>query len=163
MSAPADPTGLTGPDAELKAAHAAINERIAQLPDAQDDGGLSIYRELLSARTWQDLNNPYNGKSMIRWNGRELIVDQMHKMPSTMRGPLAWYVVAHAAASDTGEEAVFVTSSRSAVIQLTTAYLHGWLPLVVVPRVSKRPTDRGHYPHYLDIIGVIAPAPAGGA
>lgn len=163
MSAGTDPTGLREVDPGLAAVYAEINRRVALLPDAPDDGGVSIYEELLAAGRWEDLNSPYSGKSILKWNGRELILDGMHKMPSTANGPLDWYVVAHGATSDTGDEAVLVTSSRSAVIQLATAYIHEWMPLIVIPRVAARPSARGYHAHNLEIRGVLAPARTGGA
>lgn len=144
-------------DARLVPVYDEVNTLLESLPDAPDDGGLALYRQILGAGSWRELDAPWSGKAMSLWAGQVLIIDAVHRMPSTTESRLNYYVVAHGALRETGDEVVFLTSSLAAVIQLVNAHVHLWLPMTCIPRVAKRPTRRGRTAQWLDIVDGPAP------
>lgn len=147
----------------LEPVYREVNQLLLLLPDAEDDGGLSLYAELLGVTSWQQLDAPWSKKGMQRFAGVRLIVDNVHKVPSTIDSPLDWFVVAHAAMADTGDEAVFTSSSLNVVIQLVNAYRHKWLPMACIPRIGRRSPVNGRESHYLQVLNSFAEPPREGA
>ena len=148
--------------ARLEPVYREVNQLLTLLPDAEDDGGLSLYTELLGVTHWRQLDGPWSKKGMIRYSGVPLIIDNVHKVPSTIDSPLDWFVVAHGALRDKGDEAVFTTSSLAVVMQLINAYRYHWLPMACIPRVGRRSPVNGRESHYLQVLNSFGTGAEGG-
>jgi hypothetical protein len=163
MSEPQE-QGTQGDDrSRLEPVYREVNQLLLLLPDAEDDGGLSLYTELLAVTSWRQLDAPWSKKGMQRYAGVPLIIDNVHKVPSTIDSPLDWFVVAHGALRDAGDEAVFTTSSLNVAIQLINAYRHKWLPMACIPRIGRRSPMTGRESHYLQVLTSLAGEPEAGA
>ena len=141
-------------DAELTA-------RLAAVPEAPDDGGASLYMQLLNATHWKDLDSPWSAQGLAKLIGKTLVITAVHKMESDLEEGPGWYLVAYGADKHTGDEVTFTTSSRAVMIQLIIAVTENFLPLTVIPRVAEKATKRGYYPQHLEIVDGPVMAPAG--
>ena len=65
---------------------------------------------------------------------------------------LGWYLVVKCDQPEIGEEFTTTTGSVSIVAQLVRAHVAGWLPLLVVPKQSEKPTRKGYRPMHLELV-----------
>jgi hypothetical protein len=144
----------------LSAVNAELTRQLLTVPDAPDDGGASMFLQLLGAKTWMDLDAPWSAQGLAKLKDKTLLLLRVHKMPSDVEDGPGWYLVVDAVDKATGEEVTFTTSSVAVMIQLLIMHVNGWWPMTVIPRVAKKPTKRGFYPQHLEIVDGPAPARA---
>lgn len=129
-----------------------LTRRLKAVPDGPDDGGASLFMQLLSVTHWKDLDAPWSSEGLAKYIGKMIIINAIHKMPSDIEDGPGWYLVVHGAVAETGEEVTFTTSAVAVMIQLIIMATNGWLPITVIPRVAEKPTKRGFYPQHLEIV-----------
>lgn len=133
------------------------------IPDDTEDGGARMLDAILSAKTWEALNDPWessNGEALV---GKLLKLTSAKKMPSTFEGGLGIFLVIDYTDTNTGETGVLTTSAVSIVGQIAAAYAHEWMPLYAEVVVADRPTKRGFLPQHLKIHGTGKRPPRGHA
>jgi hypothetical protein len=125
---------------------------LASVPEADDDAYVGIIRQLMSAESVADLDAPWTTRSLEAFVDSPLRVLNIHKMPSDFDEGLGTYLVVDAVVPGLGEKFTVTTGSVNVVVQLVKAHTLGALPLLCIPRRSKRPTANGYYPMHLEIV-----------
>lgn len=133
---------------------AELTRMLETVPEAPDDGGAGMFMQLLAAKSWEDLNNPWSAQGLAKLVGKQIQIMAMHKMVSDLSEGPGWYLVVICVDTKTGEEVTFTTSAVAVMIQLLIMHARGWLPCIVIPRVAEKPTKNGFYPQRLEIIAV---------
>jgi hypothetical protein len=143
---------------------AAWNGMIQGVPDAVEGYG-RIAAQLAAADSPEALNEPWDtqAQDMATYVGSTLIVRSVAKAQSDFAGGLPWFLIVDAIDEDTGEAVTLTTGSANIVMQLTKAYVMGWLPRRVMVEVSEKATKNGYYPQRLQFLPDQAAAKNGGA
>jgi len=123
------------------------------VPDGDESGAEQIILAILNAKSWDELDDPWNSARADALLNVELRIDSLTRRPSSFADGLGIFLVVHGIRMDTKEPAVWTTGSVGTVAQLVKAYMLGALPLYAVLRQAERPTERGYYPHHLEIMG----------
>lgn len=130
---------------------AKVEELVRQIPLADDAGTWGILEKLLAADSWQDLNKPWQGTSGRELAGKRVMIRSVKARPSTIDAGPEIFLVAEGVNLATGEELTFTTSALAVLIQLATAHVKGWLPVVAEITAAAKPTARGNVPYHLTI------------
>lgn len=143
-----------GAIAAMNEVNAELTARMARIPEAPDDGGAAMFWQLINAKSWEDLNNPWSAQGLAKLVGKQIRIETIHKMVSDIAEGPGWYLVAICVDTKTGEEVTFTTSAVAVMIQLIIMYTNDWLPCICIPRVAEKSTKSGFYPQHLEIIAV---------
>ncbi len=130
---------------------AAYESMIAQVPDAGTEGVEAILAQIAGASSTDDLDQPWRSGGLQDYRDRPILVLGIRKMPSDFPGPLPWFLIVDGQDPATGGDVHLTTGSVSVVAQLVKAYTAGWLPVMVIPRQSERPTRDGNFAWHLDV------------
>jgi len=139
---------------DAQAAGVDLTPLLAQVPEAEDDAYVRIIRQLMSAQSAADLNNPFDARGLEEYIDRPILVVGIHKMPSDFDEGLGVYLVVDIVTGPDDQHATITTGSVNCVVQLVRAYTMGAFPLACVPREAKRPTAKGYKPMHLEVIAV---------
>jgi hypothetical protein len=132
-------------------------EMAMTIPD-DDAGGMDrIIEQIIGARSWEDLNAPWESTDAEKLVGHILKVDKLTRRPSDFRSGLGIFLVVRSVDVRTHEEIVWTTGSIAIVAQLVQAYLMGAIPCFVEIVIAERPTEAGFRPHHLKFHGVVNP------
>ncbi len=151
------PTGVVEPvrtttDVAISPDTVAMFAQMAMaVPDAEGSGSERILLAILGAKSWDELDDPWDSTKTDTLIGHNLVVREILRRPSSFADGLGIFLVVKGTDLDEDEDVTFTTGSISVVAQLVKAYLLGAFPLYVVLRQSERPTERGYYPHHLEI------------
>jgi len=145
----------------MNAVNAELTRQLQGVPEGEDDGGAGIFLQLLQAKTWAELDDPWSAAGLAKYVGQTILVRELHRMPSDIADGPGWYLVAKGVNTGTGEVATITTSSTAVMCQLLTGYINGWFPMTVIPRVAERKTKSGYYPQHLEIVDGYTPEPTG--
>lgn len=126
---------------------------VTAVPDAEGSGAERIVLSILNAKTWDELDDPWDSSKGEVFVDVEQRIDSIMRRPSTFADGLGVFLVVRGKRMDTDEEIVWTTGSVSVVAQLVKAFMLGALPLYATLRKAERPTERGYYPHHLEITG----------
>jgi hypothetical protein len=131
----------------------AWNGMIQGVPDAGEGYG-RIAAQLAAADSPEALNEPWDAEAqdMEKYVGSVLIVRSVSKAQSDYAGGLPWFLIVDAIDESTGEAVILITGSANIVMQLTKAYVMGWLPRRVMVEVSAKATKNGYYPQRLQFL-----------
>jgi hypothetical protein len=131
----------------------AYEAMLAEVPDAGNEGIEGILEQIATATSAQELDEPWRAGGLGKYVDVPLVVTGIRKMPSDFGSGLAFFLVVDGAVRATGEKVAVTTGSVSVVAQLVKAWSLNAFPLLVVPRLAKRPTKDGYYPQHLEIVG----------
>lgn len=133
----------------------AFYERILEeVPDAGGDGIENILEQIAQAGDTSGLDEPWRAGGLGKYVDQAIVVQSIRKMPSDFGSGLSFFLVVDGAVRATGEKVTATTGSLSVVAQLLKAWQLGAFPVLVVPRLSKRPTKDGYYPQHLEFVQV---------
>lgn len=121
------------------------------IPDADGSGAERIVLSILNAKTWDDVDAPWDKSAKDDIIDKEMWIHSIMRRPSSFADGLGIFLVVRAKIEATGEETVFSTSSVSVVAQLAQLYLLDAFPVLATLRKSDRPTERGYWPEHLEI------------
>lgn len=138
----------------------AYEAMIESVPEAGGDGFESILEAIAMAQDARELDAPWRSNGLDELANVPLVVTGIRKMPSDYPGGLPWFLVIDGAVRATGERVTVTTGAVSVVAQLVKAHQLGAFPLVVIPRVSARPSRSGYYPVHLEVAPQLAAATA---
>lgn len=130
----------------------AYEHMIDRVPDAGAEGIESILAQVAAVTDPTALDAPWQAGGLAQYAGRSIIVRGIRKLPSDYPGPLPWFLIIDGQDPATGGEVHLTTGSVSVVAQLVKAYVSGWLPIAVIPRLAERPTKDGYYPMHLEVM-----------
>lgn len=123
------------------------------VPDAEGSGSENIVLAILGAKSWDDLDDPWKSNKTDTLIGHTLCIKEIMRRPSSFADGLGIFLVVRGKDMDQDEDITFTTGSVSVVAQLVKAFLLNAFPLYCVLRQSERPTERGYYPHHLEMQG----------
>lgn len=148
-------------NAEVEVIDPAVVERFAKMAmliPSEDGSGIErIIDAILSAESWETLDDPWDTTNVKTLEGKLLRINSLMRRPSSFKGGLGVFLVVHAINMDKGDKMVITTGSVNVVAQLVRAYALGVLPIFARWVVADRPTENGYYPHHLEIVGVAPP------
>lgn len=126
----------------------AIMEKLSE----QDEGDISgIIAAIINADDVDGLDSPWQSAGMKKFKNHAIRIDSMKRMDSEYADGLPYYLLCEGTVLATGEHQAFTTSSVSIMAQLLVAWDRGLWPIVVYPRVARKPTKKGYYPMHLEI------------
>lgn len=138
-------------------------EMAVMIPADLGGGTEDILRKILSAKTWDELDEPWETSEVDDILGKHLHVTKVTRRPSTFRSGLGVFLVVHLLDTKTRKEYVKTTGSVAVVGQLARAYALGVTALTIEWCRADRPTDSGYYPQHLRIIDAAMPDPGDGS
>lgn len=165
--APRGNTTPTDVDEQQSAEVALINDQhlleqfaeMAVMIPADIGGGTEdILRKILSATSWDQLDEPWETSEIDDIVGKTLRITHVKRRPSTFRGGLGVFLVVYLTDPRTNKEYVKTTGSVSVVGQIARAYALGVTSMTVQWMRSERPTDNGYYPQHLKVLDAVIPA-----
>lgn len=133
-------------------------EMAVMIPADLGSGTEDILRKILSARTWDELDEPWETSEIDDILGKTLHVTKVTRRPSTFRGGLGVFLVIHLTDAKTGKEYVKTTGSVSVVGQIARAYAMGVTAMTVEWCRAERPSEGGFYPQHLKVIDAHVPS-----
>lgn len=129
---------------------------VTLIPGESEDDWTSIFRQILDAERWDQLNTPWEASKVAEIAGETLIINSAKRRPSDFSDGLGFFLVLDCTVRRTGEQLTIVTGSVAVVAQIVKAYSMGLMPLVVQFVVAKRKTKKGYNPHHLHVVGTLA-------
>lgn len=140
---------------------AALLEQFAEMavaiPSDVGGGTEDILRKILSATTWDELDEPWETSDVEDILGKQLRITSVVRRRSTFAGGLGIFVIVKLTDPKTGTEYVKTTGSISVVAQLARAYFLGVTNMLVEWQRADRPTEKGFYPQHLRVIDATTP------
>lgn len=136
-------------EGEVITAYEAILETV---PDAGGDGIENILEQIMAAGSIADLDEPWRAGGLGKYVDEELLIQSIRKMPSDFGSGMAYFLIVEGAVRATGEKVTVTTGSLSVLAQLLKTWQLGAFPVLVIPRLSKRPTKEGYYPQHLEFV-----------
>lgn len=134
-----------------------FGEMAVAIPSDDGSGTDDILRKILSARTWDDLDAPWETSDVSDLAGKTLHITKVTRRPSRKRGGLGIFLVVHMTDAKTGQEHVKTTGSVSVVGQLAWLYFKGATAVTVKWHRADEPTEGGFYPQHLEIVDAHVP------
>lgn len=132
-------------------------EMAVMIPADLGSGTEDILRKILSAKTWDQLDEPWETSDVDDILGKQLRVTKVQRRPSTFKGGLGVFLVLHLTDAKTGKEYVKTTGSVSVVAQIARAYALGVTSLLIEWCRAERPSDNGYYPQHLKVLDAVIP------
>jgi hypothetical protein len=132
-------------------------EMAVMIPADLGGGTEDILRKILSAETWDQLDEPWETSEIDDILGKTLHITKVTRRPSTFAGGLGVFLVIHLTDSKTGKEYVKTTGSISVVGQIARAYALGVTAMTVQWLRAERPSASGYYPQHLRVIDAATP------
>lgn len=126
-------------------------EMAVMIPGDDDNAVQTILQTILGAKTWDELDAPWQTSDIEDVLDRELIITDAKRLPSTFKGGLGMFLVLHLNDPKTGETFVKSTGSISVVGQIACAYARDWMPIKVKWRKAERQSKNGYYPQHLQV------------
>jgi hypothetical protein len=108
-----------------------------------------ILRAILSSQGPTELLDAGAATPASQLEGIPLRISALHPSDSTYEEGPDKYLHVEATIIATGDAVTFSTSARDVVVKLLYASMRGWLPFDAVLRTSKRPTEAGYFPVFL--------------
>lgn len=141
----------TGEVATPEAINNYLTAIMEKLPE-QDEGDISgIIAAIINAEDSDGLDSPWQSAGMKKFKNHAIRIDSIKRMDSDFSESLPYYLLCEGVVLATGEHQAFTTSSVSIMAQLLVAWDRKLWPLVVYPRVARKPTKKGYYPMHLEI------------
>lgn len=137
----------------------AFAEMAVMIPASNGGGTEDILAKILSATTWDQLDEPWETSDVDDIIGKRLKLTRVERRPSTFRGGLGVFLVCHLLDPKTGKEYVKTTGSVAVVGQIASLFAHGWFPAMVEWCKSERPSERGYYPQHLRVHDIFTDTP----
>lgn len=148
---PAPQPGSDGPLAIPDHLLDQVVKMVRQIPLKDDSASFGMLEKLLAADNWRDLNKPWEGTSGRELAGRRLLITDVGSRPSAFDAGPEIFLVVTSTDMTTGEEITWTTSALMVIVQLATAYVKGWLPIVAEVTAAAKPTARGFTPYHLTV------------
>lgn len=132
-------------------------EMAVMIPADLGGGTEDILRKILSAKTWDELDEPWETSDIDDILGKTLRITRVVRRPSTFKDGLGVFLVVHLFDPKTGKEYVKTTGSVSVVGQLARAYALGITAMQVQWCRAERPSTAGYFPQHLKVIDAATP------
>lgn len=137
-------------------------EMAVAIPAEKDGGTEDILRKVLSAKTWQEIDEPWRTTAVDDILGKHLHVEKVRRRPSTFAGGLGIFLIVHLADPRDHKKYVKTTGSIAVVGEFARLYFLGATAITIEWCRAPRPTEDGYYPQHIKIIDAHVPDPANG-
>lgn len=121
-----------------------------RVPDAGGEGIENILEAIAAAGDVAGIDAPWKAGGFGAYVDTPIVITGIRKMPSDFGSGLSYFLIADGAVRATGEKVTATTGSMSVVAQLLKVWELDAFPVLVIPRISKRPTKDGFYPQHLE-------------
>lgn len=128
-----------------------FGEMAVLIPREDGNGTENILSQILSATSWEELDEPWQSTDVDDILGRRLTLIRAIRRPSSFKGGLGQFVVVFMQDKKTGKEVVKATGAIAIVGQIARAYALNCLPLEIEWCKAERPTENGYYPQHLAV------------
>jgi len=126
-------------------------EMAVAIPSEAAGGAEDILKSLLSAKTWEDLNKPWETSDVEDIRGKRLRLVSANRRPSRFKGGLRMFLVVKLTDPKDGKEYVKTTSSINVVGTLAWLYFMGATAVTIEWFKAEEPTEAGFYPQHIKI------------
>jgi len=123
---------------------------LADVPDAEGGSYEQILARIGEAESVADLDAPWSAGDFEQFEGKQLVVRGIRKMPSDYAGGLQYFIIADCVEKASGEARAVTTGAIGIVAQLVKAHALGAFPWTVVPIGSKRANQYGRRVFHLE-------------
>ena len=154
----AQPRGNLVP-ADRAAIQQAALALIQMIPDMPESDGAGILADILNAESPDDLNRGTKLPSGPDLAPCQLVITDVHKMPSDLAGDdddtgvrLGHYLIIESTSGPYREPIRWQTSAPGLVLPIAKLYAWGKLPALVEIKESDKPTRRGFRPLNLTVV-----------
>lgn len=128
-----------------------FGEMAVLIPREDGNGTENILSQILSATSWEQLDEPWQSTDVDDILGRRLTLLRAVRRPSSFKGGLGQFVVVFMQDKKTGKEVVKATGAIAIVGQIARAYALNCLPLEIEWCRAERATENGYYPQHLAV------------
>lgn len=126
-----------------------LQPMIDAIPEAvSGDGEINIIEQIMAAQSIDQIDSPWEARSLEDSIGRKLTVTGLRKGKSDFTEGFDFYLLIDAL-DEQGNKVTLTTGSISCVVQLVRAHTLGALPATFVPVRAERPSANGFYPMHL--------------
>lgn len=132
-------------------------EMAVMIPADPGGGTEDILRKVLSAKTWGDVNTPWETSDIEDILGKPLRVVSVTRRPSTFAGGLGVFLVVKLRDAKTNAEYLKTTGSVSVVGQFASLYAMGATALLIEWCRADRPSESGFYPQHIKVLDAHVP------
>lgn len=132
-------------------------EMAVMIPAEAGGGTEEILRKILSATTWDELDEPWETSEVDDILGLRLKLESATRRPSTFGSGLGVFLICHMYDPRTDRKYVKTTGSISVVGQVAWLYAHNHMPALIEWCRAARPSDNGFYPQHLKVHDVMGP------
>lgn len=132
-------------------------EMAVAIPGELDGGTEDILRKVLSATTWQQIDEPWRTSDVDDIVGKELRVIKVTRRPSTFAGGLGVFLIVKLQDPRTETEYVKTTGSISVVGQFARLYFLGATGITIRWHKAKRQTESGFWPQHIEVVDAHVP------
>lgn len=126
-------------------------EMAVMIPADLGGGTEDILRKVLSAKTWDQIDEPWRSTDVDDIIGKRLRVTKVTRRPSTFDGGLGMFLIVHLKDVRDNKEYVKSTGSIAVVGQFAALYAMGATAITIEWCKAKRPTEAGYYPQHIVI------------
>lgn len=132
-------------------------EMAVAIPAEIDGGTEQILRKVLSAKTWQEIDEPWRTTSVDDILGKDLRVLKVTRRPSTFGGGLGVFLIIKLLDQRTGKEYVKTTGSLAVVGEFAALYFMGATAITIRWHKSKTPSENGFWPQHIEVVDCHVP------
>lgn len=131
---------------------AELERMLDAVPESDGEAWDRIITQIVTAGTPDELDTPWRAEGLKVYRNRRVLIRSIRRVPSSFEGGLGFFLVVEGADADSGETFTATTSSLAVVVQLLKAYDAGMLPLLCIPRLADKATERGFLPMHLEVV-----------
>lgn len=134
-----------------------FGEMAVAIPSEVGGGTEDILRKVLSAATWEQLDEPWRTSDVEDILGKPLRITKVVRRKSTFSEGLGIFLIVTLYDPREKKEYIKTTGAVSVVAQLARAYFLGVTNMTVKWCRADRPSERGYYPQHLEVIDASTP------
>jgi hypothetical protein len=137
-------------------------EMAVAIPAETAGGAEDILKALLSAKSWEDLNKPWETSDVEDIKGKRLRLVSAVRRPSRFKGGLRMFLVVKLLDPKDGKEYVKTTSSINVVGTLAWLYFRGAQAVTLEWFRAEEATESGFFPQHIKVWDCHIPTPGDG-
>ena len=136
---------------------AVFAERATAIPAMEDGGQSDILLQIFAAKTWQEVDKPWQTSRVDDLIGKTLRVTSVRRLPSRYKDGLGVFLVVKMVDVRDQKEYVKATGAISVVGQFVQLYFMGATAVTIKWHQSEMPTEDGYFPQHLEIVDAHVP------
>lgn len=132
-------------------------EMAVMIPAEIAGGTEDILRKVLSAKTWDQVDEPWEATDVSDILGKHLQVRSVSRRPSTFKGGLGIFLIIKLYDARARKEYVKATGSVAIVGQFAALYAMRATAITIEWCRAERPSESGYYPQHIKVIDASTP------